>query len=48
MCDEKERKKYRKKERKKEERKRKWKFSCLLFSAFIWASRTLVAFFAIE
>ena len=36
----------RKKERKKEEKRGKTKstFSCLLFSAFVWASRTLGAF----
>ena len=44
MCEQKE-----EEERKKEERRwTKSKFSCLFFSAFVWASRTLKAFFTIE
>ena len=49
MHDEEERKKETKKERKKEERRiTKSKFSSLFFSGFVWASRTLGAFFTIE
>ena len=48
-----ERKKERKREREREERKKerritKLKFSCLFFFAFVWAIRTLGAFFTIE
>ena len=40
-----------KEEEEEEEEERRWtksKFSCLFFSAFVWVSRTLGAFFTIE